>query len=346
MTPIEHLIAILSLILCCTFLFTGYTTATNLTIKHIDSSIQDITLKDDAFHGRGNLPFIEWWYFDAKFENGYTMILGIQVIDLIVMDAVTTRLTIYNQGVVVIKSIEKHPLRELSASSEVPSVTIAGKQLILGTYDSFNDRFVYNVTIEVSEGSLSLQFIGCTKGWKRQQQTNDWWAVILPRAAVTGTMTLGNMKMDVTGTGYHDHNWLVRPGIIGNFGWLWGTCHSSNYTITWAELCPTRLMKHPILVVNCKDDGFLDIPSETIWFSIKDTHIDHLKPIPWFINIETMTEKVFLVINMKVISVDYTKFLGFINYWQYHIQCTGTIIKDSRMETIKGVSIMEYLRFR
>jgi predicted secreted hydrolase len=342
----EHLIVIFSLILCFIIVFTGSGIGICVTNEKAITSIQDITLQDDAFHGRGKFPFIEWWYFDAKFENGYTMTLGVQVIDIILIKAVTTRLTIYNQGVVVMKSMEKHSLDELIASFQIPSVAIAGKQLILGKYDAINDCFIYNVTVEVSEGSLSLQFIGDTKGWKRKQQTGDWWVVVLPRATVTGTMTIGSSQMNVTGIGYHDHNWHVHPVIVLNFGWLWGTCYSSNYTITWAKLLRMRLIQCPILVVNGKDDGFLGIPPETIWFSIKNTQIDHLKSIPWCINIETMTEKAFLVLNMQVISVDYTMFLGFIDYWRYHIKCTGMIIKDSRMESIQGISIMEYLRFR
>lgn len=265
---------------------------------------------------------------------------------MIVTDIVTIRLTIYDRGDVVVKNIEKYSLLELSASTVLPLVVIDGQQLIIGTYENLTDCFAYTITYVSSEGSFSLHFTACMKGWKRQQQAGDWWAVILPRADVTGTISIGSETVNVTGSGYHDHNWHVSPRIVLHFGWLWGTCHSSTYTITWAEVCPTRITRQAILVINEKDGEVLDIPTEAIWYTQQDIHVDHLRSIPWLFNIETMTETVFLVLHMKVVSVDYTKLLGFISYWRYHIQCSGTIIMNGHMETIEGISIMEYLRFR
>jgi hypothetical protein len=342
----KRVVPVLSVILLLILLGTGTVLSMNIAIAQVDASVQDIILRDDAFHGRGKFPFIEWWYFDAKFDNGYTVTVGIQILNILAKGIVNTRLTIYNQGVVVLKNYEKHSFRDLSASTETPSVNVAGKQLIVGMYDTLSDCFVYDVTVSTSDGAVSLHFVGCTRGWKRQQQTGDWWAVVLPRANVTGTISIGDMTMNVTGTGYHDHNWGIGPRIVLRFGGVWGTCSSSNYSVTWAEVSTTRHTQHPIMVVNKKDGGYLDIPSEMIWFSAKNICIDHFKCVPRFFNIETMTDKVFLVINMEVISVDHTKFLGFIDYWRYHVKCTGTIIADGHMETVDGVSIMEYLRFR
>jgi hypothetical protein len=346
MTSMRRVIPVLPVILFWIILCSGTTISSNAALAHVDLSAQDITLRDDAFHGRGELPFIEWWYFDAKLDNGYTLTVGVQILNILAKGIVTIRLTIYDQGSVVLKNFEKHSFRDLFTSSETPSVAIAGKQLIVGTYDTLSDCFVYDVTVNTSDGGVALHFVGCTKGWKRQQQTGDWWAVVLPRANVTGTITIGDLKMNVTGTGYHDHNWGIGPRTVFRFGWFWGTCSSSNYSVTWAEVSTTRYTGNPIIVVNKKDGGYLDIPSETIWFSAKNICIDHFRFVPRFFNIETMTDKVFLVINMEVISVDHTKFLGFIDYWRYHVKCTGTIIADNHMEAVDRISIMEYLRFR
>ncbi len=319
---------------------------TAIIYEQMDGSLEDITLQDDAFHGHENHPFIEWWYFDAKLDNGYTFVFGIQVINIFGKGMVTTRLTLYDDSDVIIKYDERYPLSALVASSHIPSIAIAGKQLIIGSYDAQNNSFLYTLTVEIPEGSFSLRFIGCTQGWKKQQQSGDWWAVILPRAHVTGSIFLGGNELSITGIGYHDHNWGINPLVVLRFGWLWGTCFSPHYTITWAEMRTTRLITHPVLVLNENDAGYLNIPSETIWFSSGNTQFDHLRRVPWFFNIEAMTQDVFLVVNMEVISVDYTTFFGFIGYWRYHVKYTGTIFKDGRMETIEGISLMEYIRFR
>jgi predicted secreted hydrolase len=340
------MVSILSVVLFCVLLSMLPTSGAQLARTTPTSTIEDITLQDDAFHGRGDLPFIEWWYFDAKLDNGYSVVLGVQVLNIFARGIVTSRLTLYQQGAVVMKSYEKYFLRDISASKEIPSVLIEGNQVILGTYDASNDCFVYNVTLTTPEGAISLQFIGLTKGWKRQQQTGDWWAVVLPRANVTGTITLNDTIMNVTGAGYHDHNWGIGPRVALHFGWFWGTCSSSNHTITWAQIRTTRMTNIPIMVVNTIDDGYLEIPSEAIWFSTDDFSFDHFMRVPWFFNIETVTEHVFLVVDMEVLLVDHMEMLGFINYWRYHVRCTGTIVVDGHMETVEGISIMEYLRFR
>ncbi|MFO7678003.1 MAG: hypothetical protein R6V50_06465, partial [Thermoplasmatota archaeon] len=38
----------------------------------------DINPSDDAYHGNINLLDIEWWYFDAVFENGYSIHFGLR----------------------------------------------------------------------------------------------------------------------------------------------------------------------------------------------------------------------------------------------------------------------------
>jgi len=346
MTSMRRMVGILSVVLFCVLLSTLPTSGAQIAHDNHMTSIEDITLRDDAFHGRGALPFIEWWYFDAKLNNGYSLVLGVQVLNIFARGIVTTRLTLYQQGDVIMKSYEKYFLRDFSASADIPSVFVEGDQIILGTYNSSNDRFVYNVTLKTPEGAISLQFVGLTKGWKRQQQTGDWWAVVLPRANVTGTITRNDVTMNVAGTGYHDHNWGIGPRIALHFGWFWGTCSSSTYTVTWAEIRTTRMTGVPIMVVNTLEEGYLEIPSEAIWFSTDNFSFDHFKRVPWFFNIETVTEHVFLVIDMEVIYVDHTEMLGFINYWRYHVRCTGTIVVDGHMETVEGISIMEYLRFR
>jgi len=318
----------------------------NATIKPMFSALQDVTLRDDAFHGHGKLPYAEWWYFDAVFDNGYSMTMGVKVFSFLGRGGVNTRLDIYHQGTLVMESKKTSSLKEFYASIEIPLVAVAGKELFQGSYDSVNGRFVYNVSWEASQGAVSLHFVGCTQGWKRQQQAGDWWAVVLPRAIVNGTITIGGTTMNVTGTGYHDHNWGVHPRIALNYGWFWGTFESADYSVTWAIVYPTRLTRHPMMVVNEKDGGYLDIPPETIWFSAKQARLDHFRLIPMFLNTETMTGKVFLTVNMQVLSLDHARLLGIIQYWRYHVNCSGAIMMNGHMETVDGVFIAEYLRFR
>jgi hypothetical protein len=317
--------------------------------KNIDSSHgffpQDIELGDDAFHGQGMLPYTECWYFDAIFSNGYSAQMSVRIISAFGKGFVFQRLDLYKDGVLITHDSISYHLKEIFASSKVPLVQIHGKTILAGSINNITGNFIYNVSFDFPGSAAVLRFVGCTKGWKGQHQSGDWWAVVLPRATVTGTITIDNTTMNVEGTGYHDHNWDVSARACFHFGWFWGKFNSPEYTATWSAVLSTRATVKPIMVVNKKNAGYITIPSETIWFSAKDVHLDHFMFIPHFFNIETMTDKVFLVVNMEVISVNHERFMGFMNYWRYHVKCSGIFMVDGHAETVDSVFIAEYIRF-
>jgi len=337
---------LLILILVAGNLFTGLA----VDKKNINStqgfSPQDIELSDDAFHGHGILPYTEWWYFDAMFDNGYSAQMSIRIVSVYGKQMAVMRLDFCKNSVFVSHQSQSYYLNEIIASSTVPLVQLQGKAIMVGSYDNRTGNFIYDVSFDFSGNATALRFVGCTKGWKGLLNSGAGWAVILPRANVTGTITVNDTTMNVTGVGYHDHDWNVKSRMAVSFGWFWGKIDSSNFTATWSTILTTRAIVQPIMVVNKKNAGYIAIPSETIWFSAKDVHLDHFMFVPQFFNIETMTDKVFLVVNMKVISVNHERFMGFMNYWRYHVKCSGIFMVDGHAETVDGVFIAEYFRFR
>jgi hypothetical protein len=333
------------------FLLAGSSfTAIAVDKKNVDSdhgfSPQDIELGDDAFHGHGNLPYTEWWYFDAMFSNGYSAQMSVRIISTYGKGFVFQRLDLYKDGNLVTHDSASYQMREIFASSTVPLVQIHGDTILAGSIDNNTGNFIYDVSFDFPGRAVMLRFVGDTKGWMGQHQSGDWWAVVLPSATVTGTLTIDNTTMNVEGTGYHDHNWDVSARTCLYFGWYWGKFSTLDYTATWSAVLSTRATEKPIMVVNKKNAGYIAIPPETIWFSAKDVQLDHFMLIPHFFNIETMTDNVFLVVNMEVSSVDHERFMGFMNYWRYHVKCTGIFIIDGHTETVDGMFIAEYIRFR
>jgi hypothetical protein len=318
--------------------------------KNINSthgfSPEDIELGDDAFHGNGILPYTEWWYFDAMFDNGYSAQMSIRIVSVYGKQMAMMRLDFYKNSVFVSHQSQSFYLNEIFASSIVPLVQLQGKAIMVGSCDNRTGDFIYDVSFDFSGNAAALRFVGCTKGWKGLLNSGAGWAVILPRANVTGTITVNDTTMNVTGVGYHDHDWNVKSRMAVSFGWFWGKIDSSNFTATWSTILTTRTIAQPIMVVNKKNAGYIAIPSETIWFSAKDVHLDHFMFVPQFFNIETMTDKVFLVVNMEVISVNHERFMGYMNYWRYHVKCSGIFMVDGHAETVDGVFIAEYFRFR
>jgi hypothetical protein len=307
---------------------------------------QDMVLRDDAFHGRHNLPFTEWWYFDAMFDNGYSAQMSVRILKLFGKGIVFKRLDLYQNQSILTDQIRTYHLTDLNTSTEVPLVQIQENTILTGTQNTTTHYFEYDVSFEYPGYAALLHFVGCTQGWKGQHKSGDWWAVVLPRADVTGIIILNNETITVTGTGYHDHNWDVTGKSFLRFGWYWGKINSPDYTATWSALLPTRVTWQPILVMNIKNAGYLPVASRDIWFSVKDLHLNHLMPVPYFFHVGAMTSTVLLIVDMVVVHVDYKRIMGTMHYWRFHVRCTGTILLDGHAETVDGVFIAEYIRFR
>lgn len=307
---------------------------------------QDMMIRDDAFHGRGRLPFTEWWYFDAMFDNGYSVQMSIRIISSFGKGLVFERLDMYYNHTIITDRTRTFQMSDLNASSEIPLVQLQGTTIFTGTLNATTGFFDYVVSFEFPGYAADLRFVGCTQGWKGQQKGGDWWAVALPRADVSGSIIIDNETIDVEGTGYHDHNWDVTATSVMRFGWFWGKFNSPDYSVTWSMLLPNRISKVPILVVNKRNAGYLAIPQKEVWFSAEDIRSDHLMRVPYFFNIGTMTETVLLIVDMAVIHVDYKRIMGTMHYWRFHVKCTGTILLDGQAETVNGVFIAEYVRFR
>lgn len=48
---------------------------------------------------------------------------------------------------------------------------------------------------------------------------------------VTGTLTYNGETHEVTGSGYHDHQWINISPIVAWHHWLWGHLYTENYTV-------------------------------------------------------------------------------------------------------------------
>lgn len=332
--------------LCVSPSFSGFS-IDNKIIEVCDGfSPQDILLSDDAYHGRGLLPFTEWWYFDAMFNNGYSASMTIRVISVLGKGYMVERLDLYKEGVLVTHDSTSYSLSEIIASSEIPFLQTHEKTILRGSKDNITGKFLYNVSFDFPGSAAMLSFVGCTKGWKGQLKSGDWWAVILPRAIVTGTITIQNITINVEGTGYHDHNWNVSAKTCVQLGWFWGKFNSPEYTATWAAILTTQATVQPIIVINKKNAEYISIPSETIWFSSQDFHLNHFIFVPHFFNIETMTDEVLLDVKMDASSIEHERFMSFMNYYRYHVKCSGIFMVNGHAETVDGVFIAEYVHFR
>jgi len=307
-------------------------------------SPEDITLKDDAFHGSDSLHFIEWWYFDAIFDNGYSIQMNVIVISIVDQYLVTARLNVYKDGEIEAMQKETYIKSKFYASQSIPQVILDGKQVLNGYIDHITGEWIYDVAFEFDGTKTELQFIGTAEGWKGNTPISGW-AVILPKAEVTGNITLNDKEIEVVGTGYHDHNWDVTIAAYINFGWTWGKFSSNNYAIVWSSIMKTRLSRQPLLVVNNGKHEYINIEPENIYIATADFSMENWRVIPHKFTVIVDTEDIFLHVTMTTVAIDHIG-IGSIQYWQYHVKCVGSITVNSQTETINEMQTAELMRFR
>ena len=309
-------------------------------------SPQEIELRDDAFHITGLLPFTEWWYFDAKFENGYTVQLGIRVISFLKRFIVFSRLDIYKDGNLLSHKRKTYIMNDFQISSEEPNIKLAEKEIIKGYVDKDTGKWIYNLSFELYETSAVLQFTGLTKGWTGKVPGSNW-VVALPRAEVRGKIRVNGKEIDVKGIGYHDHNWDVKPSaVIFNYGWTWGKINSKNYTMTWANIMETRSRSNLILVINKKNNGHVNINPKYLKIVTKDSSMQKEEKIQNGFTIEVNNDNLSIYVDMKVLDIHHVRIMGFMKYWRYHVRCTGSITFENKKETIDEIQMAEFLKFK
>jgi predicted secreted hydrolase len=310
----------------------------------------DIQLEDDAFHGPKGLYSYEWWYFDATLDNGYSVQISIRSLNVVNRVFFTTSLNVYKDGYTVSNSQNIYYKEEVSVSMIEPLVILDEKEIMKGYIDNDTGDWIYLLNLKMDDMSVNFTFVGETKGWKGRTPGVGWWGVILPRATVTGTLNLNGIEMDVSGIGYHDHNWHVTATAGVNYGWYWGKIYSSTYTITWADVKLTRFSEKPFVIFNKKDGGYINIPPDSIKFTTAGVQFNNGKFIPTSFRLIINYENIRFGIDMDVLGTHHFRRFGFINYWRYHLHCYGhgydTTIGQGQTEIIDEYNIAELLRFR
>jgi len=208
----------------------------------------------DAMHidmkKRGNS---EWWYFDARFDNGYTVVAFFRAKHER-SGKTGVEITIYKPNDEKIQKVYDYKRSELKVSRELADIQI-GKNFIKVDYT--NEKFpIYEIFLDEGEFGLHLKYTAEVPGWMPGKGYTKFgelgvfgWVVPLPKAKVDGTIKVHNETISVKGMGYHDHNWITLNMIkILNY-WHWGRIYSENLTVVYAYIQSNKKMENYIIPV-------------------------------------------------------------------------------------------------
>lgn len=185
----------------------------------------------------------EWWYFDAHFDDGSTAVIVFSTRPLLERKGPlkpNVSLTITDPQGVKQARFPVYPPNEFNASHERPEVHI-GPHWLRG------DLHRYEVHVDLGDLAADLIFTGIVPPWRPgagkvyfgDLEHYFAWLPSIPYGTVSGTLRYNGQTVNVSGTGYHDHNW-------GNISlnevwthWYWGRAHLGEYTLIFVEQVAT-----------------------------------------------------------------------------------------------------------
>lgn len=320
----------------------------------------DILPADDSYHNNINLLDIEWWYFDAVFDNGYSIHIGFRTYHIKNSGIIQARITIYKDGKPICETLKPYLYSNFSTSNQHPYVSLNNTKVMQLDIEHYKKtgEWKYDIDLSIGETSCRLTFIGKTKGWKIET-SNTCWTVALPKATVTGTITVHGKQIDVKGMGYHDHNWSYSPvTAVSNLGWFWGRITGDTLNITWSKIIKDTHKSDLLAVIN--QDASSDIASSRYYnifpsgisFKASEYQRKNRKQIPTTFHVQLINDTVnaeqviHADIVMKTYNVHYSRIFT-IHYWRFHIIANGSIQVGSTIEYLKDKpQIIEYLLFK
>jgi len=320
----------------------------------------DITPEDDTFHGNIKFLDIEWWYFDAIFDNGYSIHIGVRTYHLRNIGFIQSRIDIYKKGKTEVEAVKTDLISKSKVNSNYPTIKINNKPVIEFDYNHYKnkEKWKYHLYLKIGNNEVDLIFISTTKGWKIET-ADTCWAVPLPKAKVNGTITLKGKKIKVAGVGYHDHNWSYSPfTAIKNLGWFWGRITADTLNITFAKTMQGIEKSDLILVLNqdsndnYNSENFYNFRPEDINFIPKNFIYNNHRRIPTEFDLTAINKKsgyspsIDINVNMRTLNVHHTR-LFIINYWRYHVVTNGEINLGSKIEKLDNkTQIIEFISFK
>ncbi len=317
----------------------------------IDKKPIDITPRDDAFHGSRHHIAAEWWYFDAIFNNNYSIHVGVKTFTWRNLGLVSPLIEVYRDGEIKVEAKKVFLLRDAILSKETPFISLRGKPIMYLDKEklSRNNKWVYHVDLELPSCSTKLEFTGTTNGWVFKTPSESW-AVALPKAVVRGEINLDGDSIPVEGVGYHDHNWNYTILTVMNYGigWYWGKVTTSAYSLVWAQIEKSDHSFERYAVINVDGGRFYNIPSNKMNIIFEDFVRSHLRRTPTTIILRIHDTidgtPIDVDVKMKAKGIHYNAVIT-APYWRYHVASEGTISIDSRVEKVNKTQIMEILKF-
>lgn len=194
---------------------------------------------EDGAHELAGNRFFEWWYFDARFDNGYHLVVALhsRLFNVSSRPAVIAA-HLYGPGDG--RTVEVAAFHPTETASAVEQCDVR-----LGSSRVWDEGNHYQLHIQQGSIRAELKYQKEIEGVRAGTgvlvvdpitEQSFHWIVPLPRARVSGYLWIDEERTAVRGTGYHDHNWgnLDLHRVLRR--WRWGHVTTNDHTLMFWDI--------------------------------------------------------------------------------------------------------------
>ena len=198
---------------------------------------------EDGIRTHGGRGTFEWWYTDANFEDGTTVVVifftknyfdaagpAWPTVDFEIVEADGTRTNVFVQG---------RKGAGINARKDICDVRAEGCHI---RYEDGNYVVHYEGHGIVYDAVMKPKMpmwrpdTGIFLYGEGQDEKQYGWFVAQPEAEVDARLQMGGVTRELHGRGYHDHNWGDADlGKLMNH-WYWGRAHVGPYNIIACDI--------------------------------------------------------------------------------------------------------------
>ncbi len=301
---------------------------------------ESMVFQDDARHRAGFFSNVETWYYDAVFENGYSIVSLLNVIHIGRIGTVLSGIFIFRDGELIESIRKRYPLRKFYGSEKTPFLKINNQEVLNGRIEN-EKQWKYRIYRGDTKVGFDLEFIKTMASFKGRTYLGNW--MVIPGFSVTGTLFLHGRKIPVKGEGYHDHNFYPIKTPFVTKGYFFGKIHLPQASVIWARVIKNK-KNIETLVMLAQKDGYRSIHPKYMHFLINEEQKDHWKKMPYSCQIVIDDPQFQMDVSFQPKTYHYIGILA-AHYWRYHEHYTGSYILNNMKEKIDIIDVAEYLKF-
>jgi hypothetical protein len=236
---------------------------------------------EDGARTDGRRGTYEWWYFDAHLDDGATLVVIFMTKDLSTPGKPLSPVIRLNLDVPSghrYNVIQDFPAASFSARTDRADVRIAGNVFS-------GDLAHYEIRADVGGVRVDVSLDAEIRPWRphtgyvvfgEKRDLEFSWLPAVPQGTVRGYYEVAGVRTEISGVGYHDHNWgnVGMMSIIND--WYWARGQAGPYSVIASYVTAHEKYGYePIPIFMLARDGrVVADDASLVRFEALDTYVD------------------------------------------------------------------------